>query len=300
MLKMNHGIRLAATAFAVAAASPALADGARDWVNAPVNTNFVYAYYAYSNTDPTLDAALPLEGVSVDVHMPILRYARTMSIGGNIGGVQVVVPYAFANTQLDGTSRSVSRNGFGDIQAAFIANIFGAPALTMREFATFVPKPYLTGSIWVTAPTGAYDSERAINIGKNRWGFKPQLSYGAPVGKGGLVSVNGNVQFFTANDNGWLDRRLEQKSLWSLEAHYSQNLSRAFWLSADAFYAAGGETRVNGLGQDNAQSTLRLGGSASLNVTPVNALSLQIATSVAKRDYTPDNTSVSLSFSHLW
>lgn len=300
MRKLKPAIQAMACMLFAGVSAPALADGARDWVNVPINMNFAYAYYAYSNSDTSFDTSLPVEGASVDAHMPIFRYARSLNVGGQIGGIQVVVPYAFVDVKLDGTSRGISHSGFGDIQAAFIANFIGAPALTMQEFATWVPRSYLTGSIWVTAPTGSYDSDRAVNIGKNRWAFKPQLSYGVPVGVGGLVSVNGNAQFFTTNGNGWLDRTLSQKSLWSLEGHYSQSLSRAFWLSADAYYAVGGETRVNHVDQGNGQSTLKLGLSGSLNVTPVNAISFQFTNSVAKRDHTLDSTSFSINFSHAW
>lgn len=66
--------------------SPALADGARDWQNLPVDTNILFAYYTYSNTEATVDLSLPVEGVSVDAHVPILRYARTFGIAGKIAG----------------------------------------------------------------------------------------------------------------------------------------------------------------------------------------------------------------------
>ncbi|MCG2839569.1 transporter [Sandaracinobacter sp. RS1-74] len=300
MPKLQPALMMAAGLALAATATPAMADGARDWINAPKNMNFLYGYYAYSNSDTSFDQALPISGASVDVHMPILRYARSLSIAGQTGGFQVVVPFAFVSAEIDGTRARTSRNGLGDIQASFIANFFGAPALDIREFATWKPEPFLTGSFWVTAPTGSYDSDRAVNIGKNRWAFKPQLSYGMPVGTGGLFSANANAQFFTDNKDGARDRVLAQKPLWTLEGHFSQNLSPSFWLSADAFYHNGGETKVNGLDQENAQSTLRLGGSGSFNITPVNAVSVALSTSVAKRDHTPKNTGLSVSISHAW
>lgn len=300
---MQNLKRLFSATIASAAAflpAPALADGARDWVNVPIDMNFLYAYYAYSNTDTSFDPSLPVTGASVDVNMGILRYARTLDIGGRAGGIQVVIPYAFVDATLDGTRLNLSRNGIGDIQFIFAANMMGAPALTMREFATWKPGAYLTASMAVTAPTGSYDADRFVNIGKNRWVFKPQLSWGMPVGVGGVLAVNANVQVFTNNNDAAYSRKLQQDPLWGVEGHFSQNLSRSFWLSADAFYSIGGATSVNGEWQDNGQSTLRIGASGSYNLTPVDAISLTFNSIVAKRDHTPGGQAVSINFSHGW
>src|SRR5262249_36215123 len=134
-------------------AAPALADGARDWQNLPIDTNILFAYYTYSNTEASLDLSLPVEGVSVDAHVPILRYARTFGIAGKTAGVQLIAPYGFVSARLDGTRLRTSSNGLGDVNAIFLMNIAGAPALTKREFVQWKPEFYLTGAIGVTAPT---------------------------------------------------------------------------------------------------------------------------------------------------
>jgi Putative MetA-pathway of phenol degradation len=182
----------------------------------------------------------------------------------------------------------------------FVANIYGAPALSKEQFAQWKPEQYLTASLAVTVPTGKYDAEKLLNVGKNRWVFKPQLSWGQPYDWGGLLAVNANVQIFTDNDEHRGSSVLEQDALFSIEAHYSQNLTKAFWLSADAFYSYGGETSIDGVDQDNLQSTLKLGVSGSFNFTPVDAVTVAFNSTVLKRDSTPDGQTFSINYNHAW
>ena len=81
----------------------AKADGARDWLSAPIDMNFLYAYYTYSNSETSINSNLPVDGAEVSAHVPILRYARTFDMGGRVGGIQFVVPYAFIDAELAGT-----------------------------------------------------------------------------------------------------------------------------------------------------------------------------------------------------
>lgn len=278
----------------------AQADGARDWVNVPIDTNFLFLYYTYSNTNASIDSTLPIDGINVEANVPIMRYARSFDLNGNVGGFQLVVPYGFVDAEIGNTRLNTSTNGIGDITAIFIANIFGAPSLTVEQFAHWKPETYLTSSMFITAPTGNYDTDSLLNIGQNRWVFKPQLSWGAPFDWGGLLSVNGNVQFFTDNKKHLGSKTLKQDPIYSIEAHYSQNFSKSFWASLDAFYSYGGRTSVDDVVKDNLQSTLKLGVSASYNFTPFDAITASWNSTVAKRDSTPSGQTFSINVSHGW
>ncbi len=278
----------------------AMADGARDWLSVPVDMNFIYVYYTYNKGNSSIDTSLPVTGASVDASVPILRYARSFDLAGQVGGVQLVVPYAFTEFSLDGTRIERSVDGIGDIQTILIANLFGAPALSKEAFAQWTPETYLTASVAVTAPTGKYDRDRLVNIGKNRWAFKPQLSYGIPLQPGQWLAINGNVEFYTANDAYLGALTLDQNPLMTVEAHYSRNLTRALWLSADAYYSYGGETSINSVDQGNTQSTLKLGLSGSLNLTPADAIAVSAVHSVWKRDETPETFTFAINYNHAW
>lgn len=290
-------VMLGALALAPAGAR---ADGARDWLNVPIDMNFFYLYYTYSSSETAINAPLPVEGADVSAQVPILRYARTFELGGRIAGFQLVVPYAFVDADLTDTRVNRSVDGIGDVTAIFLANIFGAPALSRAAFASWQPETFLTGAVSVTAPTGSYDSNRLINPGKNRWALKPQLAWGSPITAQDWITVNGAVEFYQENDAYYRGRSLKQDPLATIDMHYSRSLNRAMWVSADAIYTYGGETRVDGQRKDNEQNTLRLGVSGSMSLSPTDAVSMAVTRTVAKQSHTADATTFQINYSKAW
>lgn len=54
-------------------------------------------------------------------------------------------------------------------------NLYGAPALTLKEFAKYQQDLIFGASLQVTVPSSQYDAARLLNIGTHRWSFKPEL-----------------------------------------------------------------------------------------------------------------------------
>ena len=54
-------------------------------------------------------------------------------------------------------------------------------------------------SLTLSAPTGQYFSDKLINLGTNRWAFKPELALSHPIGKHWLMDVYTGVWLFTQN-----------------------------------------------------------------------------------------------------
>ena len=55
------------------------ADNARDWQNIPIDLNMVFGYYNRIDTNTPIDTALPIDGLSLDADLYILRLARSFS-----------------------------------------------------------------------------------------------------------------------------------------------------------------------------------------------------------------------------
>ncbi|WP_420008960.1 transporter [Xanthomonas sacchari] len=294
--------RLGLLAVAIAAAmtcADARADGARDWENVPVDTNLLFVYYTYARNEIAFDPALPVDGAQLESHLGIVRYARTFAVGSRIGGVQVLMPYGRVTGSIDGTRLRTSASGTGDATGIFLVNVFGAPALTAQEFRGWTPGAYLTASIAVTAPTGSYEPDSTLNLGKNRWSYKPQLAYGVPLGEGTLLAINGNVQLYGDADNPG-EAASEQKPLYGLDMHLSKDVGTRIWLSADANYAHGGRSGSGGVWKDNAQRTLKLGLSGNYAFSPRVGLSVSANRTVIRRDVTPAVTSLSVNCSFVF
>ncbi|MNE20652.1 hypothetical protein D3C81_893840 [compost metagenome] len=281
---------------------PAQADNARDWQNLPIDLNMVFGYYNLIDTNTPIDTSLPIDGLSLNADLYILRLARSFGIDGRNSAIQLIQPYADVSASFDdarffdGTKHN---GGMGDVQLVFAHNLFGGPALTQEEFATWQPETFLTGGLWLTAPTGDYDKKRIINIGANRWVFKPELAFGTPIGPTWL-EVNTYVSLYGDNDDYQGDNKLEQKPLYAVEGHYSYTFNRALWASLDATYNKGGETRINGVNQDNQQENTLLGASLGFMLSPQFGGLIAYSDTVSERTGSPDVNTWTLRLQYVW
>ena len=262
----------------------------------------IFGYYNLIDTNTPIDTSLPIDGLSLNADLYILRYARSFGIDGRNSAIQVIQPYADVSASFDdarffdGTKHN---GGMGDVQLVFVHNLFGGPALTQEEFATWQPETFLTGAMWVTAPTGDYDKKRIINIGANRWVFKPELAFGTPIGPTWL-EVNTYVSLYGDNEDYLGDNKLEQKPLYAVEGHYSYSFNRAMWASLDATYNKGGETRINGVNQDNQQENTLLGASLGFMLSPQFGGLIAYSDTVSERTGSPDVNTWTLRLQYVW
>lgn len=267
----------------------------------------IYAYYSHIDSNTQLDTSLPVNGLDIKMDMGMVRYAYSFPVAGKTGGVQFLLPYTWAEASFDSTLPVIGglrfkKDGVGDITTVLAANLFGAPALTKEEFVKAAPETLLTAAVFITVPTGQYDGHDLVNFGGNRWVIKPQLAFNHPFGQS-MISVNGNVAFYTENDNYRQSNgngKLKQNLLGTLEAHYSYKFNRALWAGAGVVYSNGGETRINGVDQDNAQDTLKLSIGGSMNFSPVDAVAMSYLKTINTPDGAADVKLLSINYSHAW
>jgi hypothetical protein len=153
-------------------------------------------------------------------------------------------------------------------------NIYGAPAMQLPEFAKYKQKTIVGASLTVSAPTGQYDSNRLVNIGTNRWGFKPEVGVSHALGKW-VVEGAAGAWLYTKNNNFLGGSVLTQNLLGSIQAHGVRSLPRRTWAAFDATYYIGGRTSVDGVEKANYQGNMRLG--ATLGVVISGRQSLRIS-----------------------
>lgn len=278
------------------------ADNARDWQNTPTDLNMVFGYYNRVDTNTPIDTTLPINGLSLNADLYLFRYARSFGIDGRNSAIQFIQPYADVSASFDnaqffsGTKRN---GGMGDTQIVFAHNIFGGPALTAEEFASWKPETFLTGALWMTMPTGDYNKDRIINIGSNRWVFKPELGFGTPIGPTWL-EINTYVSLFGDNKDYHGDSKLEQKPLYAIEGHYSYTINRALWVSLDATYNRGGESRIDGDWQDNKQENGLLGASLGFMLSPQFGGLIAYNDTVSERTGSPDVNTWTFRLQYVW
>ena len=134
----------------------------------------------------------------------------------------------------------------------------------------------------VVAPFGKYDSDRLINLGSNRWAFKPEIGVYQPLGPWSL-ELYGGAWFYTDNDDFFGGVRREQEPIATLQAHVGYTFRPGLWLAADATYYAGGQSTVNGVRKDDRQENTRFGLTLSLPVAQGHSLKLNWSEGVTER-----------------
>jgi hypothetical protein len=172
-------LTLAATAIAVGPLSIAQAQQIepRAYSNAPVGMNFLIAGYAYSKGAVPFDPSLPVKDAQIKTSNALLAYARVLDLWGKSAKFDAIVPYTWLSGSAELAGRPVERNvnGLADSLYRLSVNWYGAPAMTLKEFKNYQQDLIVGTSLQVSAPSSQYDPSRMVNIGTNRWSFKPEV-----------------------------------------------------------------------------------------------------------------------------
>jgi hypothetical protein len=246
--------------------------------------NFLGLSYLRSTGGAGVDPSLPLENVSAEVDTVSLGYARTFGLLGRSASIGFVLPYSRADVSGDlrEQQRAVTRSGLADPRLRLAINLFGGPAVNREEFAALTPSTTLGTSLTIVAPFGRYDSDRLINLGSNRWAFKPEIGVYQPLGPWSL-ELYGGAWFYADNDDFLGRFRREQEPIATLQAHVSYTFRPGLWLAADATYYAGGRTTINGVQRDDRQENTRVGLTFSLPIAKGHSLKLKWSEGVTER-----------------
>jgi hypothetical protein len=219
----------------------------RAYSNLPVDLNFLIVGYAYQQGEVLLDPSLPLKDVSLQIHSALLAYARSLDLFGKSAKIDLIVPYAW----LSGTGKLLeeerSRNvsGLADPALRLSVNLCGAPALAFEEFKQYRQDTIFGASLLLTMPLGQYDSGRLVNIGTNRWTFKPEVGISQALGRWTLEGTAG-VIFYTPNDDFLGGKTRGQDPIYSFQGHLIYNFPAGIWAALNATYYTGGRTSVDG------------------------------------------------------
>ncbi len=105
----------------------------------------------------------------------------------------------------------------------------------------------LTANLTVAPPWGDYDSDQLVNLGNNRWAFKPEVGVYQPVGRFTLEAYAG-AWLFAANHDYFPGTAVKrQDPLVGLRSHVAYAATQRVWLSLDPTWFSGGRTSVNGV-----------------------------------------------------
>jgi hypothetical protein len=272
----------------------------RAYMNTPVGLNFLITGYTYSEGGLSTAASSPIQDAQLRMHTELLAYARTLDVWGKSGKFDVILPYS----QLSGTAlvsgqpRERDVSGLNDPRFRFSVNFFGAPALSLQEFADYQPDLLIGASIQVSAPVGQYDSSKLVNLGTNRWFIKPDIGISKTLGPFTL-EFSAGVIFYTDNNEYFGGKTLEQEPVYSTQAHLTYSFGHGIWGALDGTYDFGGRTTIDGVRSNEVIGNSRVGATLALPVNRNNSIKLFTSTGVSTRTGS-DYTLSGLAWQHLW
>ena len=170
----------------------------------------------------------------------------------------------------------------GDPTFRLSVNLYGAPALTPQQFATYQQDLVIGVSLAATAPWGQYDSTRVVNIGTNRWELKPQIGASQALGHW-TFELQAAVTFYTDNTAFYNGHTHAQSPLYEVQQHVIYGFGRGIWSSFDATYYTGGRSSLDGTLLNNLQQNWRLGLTLALPVSRYNSIKVYGSDGVAAR-----------------
>lgn len=239
----------------------------RSYSNIPVGLNFLIAGYAYISGTVSVSPSIPLKDAELAVHSPFLAYSRSLDVYGMSGKVDLILPTASLSgtSKVQGLPQERNVDGFADPIARFYVNFFGAPALPAKEFATYQQDVIVGASLTIQAPGGQYDPDKLVNLGNNRWAFKPEV--GVSKAWGALTAeLAAGAYFYTDNNQPFQGQNLQQATLYTLQGHLIYNFSPGIWAALDTNYYNGGAIVKDGRPAGEAQENWRAGGTLAFAV----------------------------------
>jgi len=273
----------------------------RSYSVVPVGLHAAQLSYTFSGGDVVSGLNSPIQNLNINASVISLGYVQTFSLFNKLARIAVGMPYAFLNgsARVVGVDTAASRNGFGDGRIKFGINLLGSPVMAPKDFQRFQEYSVLGVSVAVSVPVGQYYSDKLINIGANRWGFKPEIGYSHRQGRLFYEGYAG-VWFYTENDQFYNKSTLSQKELLSFQAHMDYTFKHGKYLALNGGFASGGETALNGIDRFDDQENWRIGVTFS---TPVfdkhQSVKFLINTGVATRAG-QNYTALTLAYQYNW
>jgi hypothetical protein len=270
----------------------------RAYSNLPKGSNFAVLNYSFTNGNIISDPAAPIKELELSANNIVTGYMRTFSLFGKLARIQLTVPYTFLSgtARLAGKDTAGTRAGLSDSRIRFGINFIGSPALNMKEFMKYKDETIVGASVIISMPTGQYFEDRLINLGTNRWGFKPELGISRKFGNFSSELYAG-VWFYTANTEYIKTNEVTTDPLFTVQGHLNYLFPNTMWAGISLGYASGGETNVNGKPSDTKQDNWRLGAAFSSPLSKHLSIKLQYhAGAVVRRGSDFDMYSATLQY----
>ncbi len=256
----------------------------RSYVNTPVGMQFVLGAYAYSDGNVLFDASLPLTDATLSVQGPLAGYAQALNLWGLSGKASVGAGYMCIDGQamLQGVPQSRHVCGMSDPTAQLSVNFVGGPALRLPAFARYKQDFLVGGSLKMTVPLGQYDPTKLVNLGTNRWSFKPEIGVSKAAGRATFEFL-ASATFYTTNTDFLNGQEQSQAPLFAGQLNVIYTFKSGIWGALGGTLYGGGRLTVDGAESSAWQQNSRLGLTLVFPISRHNSLKAYASTGVSTR-----------------
>ena len=251
----------------------------------PVGAAFLVLGLSRSTGSVLTDPTLPLTDVEATISGAPLAGGLTFGLFGKLALVTAALPYAWGTVtgRVGDDAGKVARSGLADARAKLSVNLVGNPAMGLRAFVKAPRKTIVGTSVVVSAPTGQYDGAKLINLGTNRWAFKPEVGVAVPKGRWDFDAYIG-VWLFTNNGDFYPGGRLRsQNRVAALQGHASYTFKPRLWAAVDATWYQGGAASVDVAEPSGEMNNSRLGATVSFPLGRQQSFKVAYSSGVAVR-----------------
>ncbi|MDO6562059.1 transporter [Amphritea sp. 1_MG-2023] len=222
----------------------------RDYIPAPKGVNLSVTYLqSVSGDDFNVGGDTVSNDADLRVNAVIQRFIHYTELFGMPADPQIIIPVVDQDVGIQGEQSS----GIGDI---FVGSTFWPIADNEnKEWFGITPFVYL--------PTGEYESDKAVNVGANRWSFVLQAGYTKGLTDDGLyMDLIGEVEIYGDNNDLAAGDTLSRDNMYRMSAMLSQDVTQGGYVWGRYSKQIGGEIEVDGVAQvasDVDTGTLTLG-----------------------------------------
>ena len=273
----------------------------RAYDEVPVGLNQLELAYAYAHSNASIDTSVIIAGAKLNLNQGVIDYTRYFGLIHRLAWVEATLPVAGLSGSINRANINSSLTGAGDSSYQVAMLLMGGPALSVSQFADYKPTTSAGLSFAFTAPSGSYNSNKLLNLGTDRWSFKPEFAVSVPFGaeQKWEFDVYANAYFYTGNTAYHGIQVLRQEALPGLEGHISYAFTNNVWAALDTRYSFRGDTSVDGVDQNSAQENFILGSEVNVSLNSRNSLVFEFGKALVHHNG-PSISAFAVKYDYVW
>lgn len=238
-----------------------------DYAALPPGVDLGIVYVQHAERDAYYASGDKLPGrFRLETDIGLLRWVHYTKLGDFVVDPQVIVPFGSVRLKTPfGPLSSTSASGVGD-------PLLGGTLWLVNQTEA---QRWFGVSAFVSVPVGNYDDDKGpVNVGENRWKGIFQAGYVTALPGNFMLDVIAEYAIYGENDD-FLGLTRKQDASYGVQAHLRYLFSPTTHVALSYYRDYGGETRLNGVRQDDRMNNDRWLATFATFVAPTVQLQAQ-------------------------